>query len=103
MKNLVSFPLLPHEAGKLPSIPAQAYVGFFDALTRRLVFVFDHETGQACLYVSTEGWNRAFVMQPGRLPGGIILNSPEKLPGQWPAGKSSGAGLRWGRASESPR
>jgi hypothetical protein len=77
MKNLVSFPLLQHEAGKLPPIPPHAYVGFFDALARRLVFVFDHETGQACLYVSTEGWDGAFVMQPGRLPGGIILDSPE--------------------------
>ena len=77
MNNLVSFPLLPHEAGKLPDIPPQAYVGFFDALTRRLVFVFDHETGQACLYVSTTGWDRAFAMLPGRLPDEIILDSPE--------------------------
>lgn len=74
MNNLFSFPLLPHEAGKLPAIPPQAYVGFFDALTRRLAFVFDHEVGQACLYV----WNRAFVMQPGRLPGEIILDSPKE-------------------------
>lgn len=77
MNNLVSFPLLPHETGKLPAIPPQAYVGFFDALTRRLVFVFDHKTGQACLYVSTTGWDRAFVMLPGRLPDEIILDSPE--------------------------
>lgn len=77
MNALVSFPLLTHEAGKLPAIPLQAYVGFFDALTRRLVFVFDPETDRACLYVSTEGWNRAFIMPPGRLPREIILDSPE--------------------------
>lgn len=77
MNNLVSFPLLPHEAGKLPDIPPQTYVGFFDALTRRLVFVFDYETGQACLYVSTTGWDRAFAMLLGRLPDEIILDSPE--------------------------
>jgi hypothetical protein len=77
MNNLVSFPLLPHEAGKLPAIPPQAYVGFFNALTRRLVFVYDPETDQACLYVSMAGWERAFVMQPGRLSGEIILDSPE--------------------------
>ncbi|HAE58911.1 MAG TPA: hypothetical protein DCG54_05225 [Anaerolineae bacterium] len=79
MNSLISFPLRANELGKLPLIPTKAYIGFFDASARRLVFVFDPTVGKTCLYVSTPGWNRALVIRDGLLPREIVFSSP--LPG----------------------
>ena len=74
---LLCLPLRDDERGELPPIPPGAYVGFFDAAARRLVFVFDPAEGFAKLYLSSEGWEKAFLMQDGRFPPGIVLDSAE--------------------------
>lgn len=65
-----------NEAGQLPDIPVGAYVGYFDAAGRRLVFVQPASGGLAWLYLS-EDWSKAFVMRDGLLPREIVLSSPE--------------------------
>ena len=65
------------ESGRMPTIPPGAYVGYFDSAGRRLIFVCDQANKQTHLYFSSEGWNRAFAMRDGRLPGEIVLNSQE--------------------------
>jgi len=74
---LLCLPLREDERGALPPIPPGAYIGFFEAAARRLVFVFDPAEGFAKLYLSSVGWERAFLMQDGRFPPEIVLDSAE--------------------------
>ena len=71
---LLCLPLREDERGALPPIPPGAYVGFFEAAARRQVFVFDPAEGFANLYLSSEGWERAFLMREGRFPSEIVLD-----------------------------
>jgi hypothetical protein len=78
MQFLLCIPAKDEERGGLPSfIPPGAYVGYFDASARRLVFLFEPATAQAHLYISSEGWDKAFAMQEGHLPKEIVLDSHE--------------------------
>ena len=74
---LLCLPLREDERGALPPIPPGAYVGFFEAAARRLAFVFDPAEGFAKLYLSSVGWDKAFLMQDGRFPPEIVLDSAE--------------------------
>lgn len=74
---LLCLPLQEAERGALPPIPLGAYVGFFEAAVRRLVFVFDPAEGFAKLYLSSESWERPFFMRDGRFPPEIVLDSAE--------------------------
>jgi hypothetical protein len=74
---LLCLPLQENERGTLPPIPPGAYIGFFEAAARRLVFVFDPAEGFAKLYLSSEGWDKAFLMREGRFPPEIVLDSAE--------------------------
>jgi hypothetical protein len=74
---LLCFPLQEAERGRLPPIPLGAYVGFFEAPTRRPVFVFDPAEGFANLYLSSAGWDKAFLMLSSRFPPEIVIDSAE--------------------------
>lgn len=77
MQLLLSSPPTDEERGNLPIIPPGAYVAFCEGSSRRLVFLFDPATLQAYLYNSCDGWDRAYVMKDGALPGDIILDNSE--------------------------
>jgi hypothetical protein len=75
MSDLLCIERREQENGGLPSIPPNAYVGFFDAGDRRLVYI-QSVAGLAHIYLS-RNWAHPYVLRDGLLPREIVLSSPE--------------------------
>jgi hypothetical protein len=77
VKLLLIIPNLHPERGEAPVVPEGAYVGYYNAGTRQLLFVFDAQKRVGLLYLSSAGWGRHFEIVDGRLPEDILLNGSE--------------------------
>jgi hypothetical protein len=92
---LLVIPNLHPAQGEAPILLEDAYIGYYDAGLRQLVFVFDAEKQLGFLYLSSAGWKNFFIMQDARLPQEILLSGSEA---GWALACWRAALIRHGRA-----
>jgi len=73
--TLLTIPNYTPQAGQLPGLP-EGYTGYYQSVTRQLVFAFGLRLKKGWVYASNDGW-KAHECSPSRLPPTVQPGTPE--------------------------